>query len=112
MPDDAIVERLTQVRGIGRWTSEMFLIFRLGRPDVLPADDYGVRKGFQVAFRKRELPSRKQIEDARRSLEALPHGGELVSVARRGAGEEIVRRRRQSAGGLFAYSLGAMGKPP
>ena len=62
MPDDAIVERLTQVRGIGRWTSEMFLIFRLGRPDVLPADDYGVRKGFQVAFRKRELPSRKQIE--------------------------------------------------
>jgi 3-methyladenine DNA glycosylase/8-oxoguanine DNA glycosylase len=40
----------------------MFLIFRLGRPDVLPADDYGVRKGFQVAFRKRELPSRPQIE--------------------------------------------------
>ena len=40
----------------------MFLIFRLGRPDVLPADDYGVRKGFQVAFRKRELPSRSQIE--------------------------------------------------
>jgi 3-methyladenine DNA glycosylase/8-oxoguanine DNA glycosylase len=63
MPDDAIVERLTQVRGIGRWTSEMFLIFRLGRPDVLPADDYGVRKGFQLAFRKRELPSRKQIEE-------------------------------------------------
>jgi 3-methyladenine DNA glycosylase/8-oxoguanine DNA glycosylase len=41
----------------------MFLIFRLGRPDVLPADDYGVRKGFQLAFRKRELPSRKQIEE-------------------------------------------------
>jgi 3-methyladenine DNA glycosylase/8-oxoguanine DNA glycosylase len=62
MPDDAIVERLTQVRGIGRWTSEMFLIFRLGRPDVLPADDYGVRKGFQLAYRKRSLPTRQQLE--------------------------------------------------
>ena len=62
MPDDAVIERLTQVRGIGRWTAEMFLIFRLGRPDVLPADDYGVRKGFSVALRKRELPARKQLE--------------------------------------------------
>jgi len=62
MPDEAIIERLTQVRGIGRWTAEMFLIFRLGRPDVLPADDYGVRKGFSVVLRKRELPARKQLE--------------------------------------------------
>jgi 3-methyladenine DNA glycosylase/8-oxoguanine DNA glycosylase len=62
MPDEAVIERLTQVRGIGRWTAEMFLIFRLGRPDVLPADDYGVRKGFSVALRKRELPARKQLE--------------------------------------------------
>jgi 3-methyladenine DNA glycosylase/8-oxoguanine DNA glycosylase len=55
--DDAeIVERLTAVRGVGPWTVEMLLIFRLGRPDVLPATDYGVRKGFQVAFRKREIP--------------------------------------------------------
>jgi O-6-methylguanine DNA methyltransferase len=62
MDDDAIVERLTQVRGIGRWTVEMLLIFRLGRPDVLPADDYGIRKGFARVFRRRELPSRKDIE--------------------------------------------------
>jgi len=62
MPDEAVIERLTQVRGIGRWTAEMFLIFRLGRADVLPADDYGVRKGFSLAFRKRELPARKQLE--------------------------------------------------
>jgi methylated-DNA-[protein]-cysteine S-methyltransferase len=62
MPDDEIVERLTAVRGIGRWTVEMLLIFRLGRPDVLPADDYGIRKGFAVAFRKRELPGRKDLE--------------------------------------------------
>ena len=50
MSDDAIVEHLVQVRGIGRWTVEMLLIFRLGRPDVLPVDDYGVRKGFALTF--------------------------------------------------------------
>jgi len=44
------------VRGIGRWTVEMLLMFRLGRPDVLPVDDYGVRKGFEVGFRKRRPP--------------------------------------------------------
>jgi methylated-DNA-[protein]-cysteine S-methyltransferase len=62
LDDDAIVERLTQVRGIGRWTVEMLLIFRLGRADVLPVDDYGVRKGFAVAFRKRELPTAAELE--------------------------------------------------
>jgi DNA-3-methyladenine glycosylase II len=50
MPDDEIIERLTVVRGIGRWTVEMLLIFRLGRPDVLPLSDYGVRKGFLLTF--------------------------------------------------------------
>ena len=62
MEDEAIVERLTEVRGIGRWTVEMLLIFRLGRPDVLPADDYGIRKGFAIAFKKRELPAREDLE--------------------------------------------------
>lgn len=62
MEDEAIVERLTQVRGIGRWTVEMLLIFRLGRPDVLPADDYGIRKGFAIAFKKRELPAPRDVE--------------------------------------------------
>jgi DNA-3-methyladenine glycosylase II len=50
MPDEDIIEHLTQVRGIGRWTVEMLLIFRLGRPDVLPVSDYGVRKGFALTF--------------------------------------------------------------
>ena len=50
MSDEAIVEHLTQVRGIGRWTVEMMLMFRLGRPDVLPVSDYGVRKGFALTF--------------------------------------------------------------
>jgi methylated-DNA-[protein]-cysteine S-methyltransferase len=57
MRDDELIERLTAVRGIGRWTVEMLLMFRLGRPDVLPVDDYGIRKGFAVAFGKRALPT-------------------------------------------------------
>jgi len=61
MEDDAIVERLTVVRGIGRWTVEMLLIFRLGRPDVLPVDDYGVRKGFARILGKKELPTPKEL---------------------------------------------------
>jgi DNA-3-methyladenine glycosylase II len=52
MPDEAIIEHLTAVRGIGRWTVEMLLIFRLDRPNVLPVDDYGVRKGFALTFGK------------------------------------------------------------
>ena len=50
MSDEAIIEHLTQVRGIGKWTVEMMLMFRLGRPDILPVDDYGVRKGFALTF--------------------------------------------------------------
>ncbi len=62
MDDEAIIERLTEVRGIGRWTAEMLLIFTLGRPDVLPADDYGIRKGFAAAFGRREPPARADVE--------------------------------------------------
>ena len=61
MADETIIERLSEVRGIGRWTAEMLLIFRLGRPDVLPVDDYGVRKGFAIAFDRSELPSPKEL---------------------------------------------------
>jgi 3-methyladenine DNA glycosylase/8-oxoguanine DNA glycosylase len=61
LDDSEIVKRLTLVRGIGRWTVEMLLIFRLGRPDVLPVDDYGVRKGFAVAFGHPELPTPKAL---------------------------------------------------
>lgn len=55
--DDELIERLTAVRGIGPWTVHMFLMFRLGRPDVLPTADLGVRKGFQQLYRKRTLPT-------------------------------------------------------
>ena len=60
MPDADIVERLTEVRGIGSWTVEMLLIFRLGRPDVLPVTDYGIRKGYALTFLK--LPKTRAVE--------------------------------------------------
>ena len=61
MDDEVLIERLTQVRGIGRWTVEMLLISRLGRPDVLPVDDYGIRAGFAAVFKKRALPAPKDL---------------------------------------------------
>jgi DNA-3-methyladenine glycosylase II len=61
MADEEIVERLTLVRGIGRWTVEMLLLFDLGRPDVWPVHDYGVRKGFAKTFGRRKLPTPKQL---------------------------------------------------
>jgi len=61
MSDDEIITRLTAVRGIGRWTVEMLLLFDLGRPDVWPVDDYGVRKGFAKTFGRRKLPTSKQL---------------------------------------------------
>jgi DNA-3-methyladenine glycosylase II len=62
LEDAALVERLIEVRGIGRWSAEMFLMFRLGRPDVLPLDDYSLRKAYATAFRKRALPSPQALE--------------------------------------------------
>jgi DNA-3-methyladenine glycosylase II len=61
MSDEELILRLTEVRGIGRWTVEMLLLFDLGRPDVWPVDDYGVRKGFAKTFGKRKLPTPKQL---------------------------------------------------
>jgi DNA-3-methyladenine glycosylase II len=60
MSDADIVERLTEVRGIGSWTVEMLLIFRLGRPDVLPVTDYGVRKGYALTFMR--LPKSRPVQ--------------------------------------------------
>src|SRR5216684_790055 len=61
MTDEEIIERLITVRGIGRWTVEMLLLFDLGRRDVWPVHDYGVRKGFAKTFGRRKLPSPKQL---------------------------------------------------
>jgi len=61
--DDEVIEALCAVKGIGRWTAEMFLIFRLGRFDVLPVDDYGVRKGVQIAYGLRKLPDARWLKE-------------------------------------------------
>ena len=61
LSDEEIVTRLTECRGVGRWTAEMLLIFKLGRPDVLPVDDFGVRQGFKVAYGLADQPKPKEL---------------------------------------------------
>ena len=61
--DDAeLIERYAAIRGIGRWTVEMLLLFHLGRPDVMPIHDLGVRKGYAITYEREELPKPKQLE--------------------------------------------------
>ena len=64
MPDDEVIQSLIKVRGVGQWTAQMFLIFRLGRPNVLPYDDYGLRRGYTIIYRKKDLPDRTELERA------------------------------------------------
>jgi len=61
LSDDELVKRLVSVRGIGAWTVEMFLIFRLGRPDVLPVHDLGVKKGWAITYGKKHMPKPKEL---------------------------------------------------
>jgi DNA-3-methyladenine glycosylase II len=63
MSDRELVEKLISVRGIGAWTVEMFLIFRLGRPDVLPVHDYGVLKGFALTYGKKRIPTPRELTE-------------------------------------------------
>jgi len=62
MSDEQVIEQLTQIKGIGRWTAEMFLIFSLGRQDVLPVHDLGLRKAVQFAFSLPQLPKPKEVD--------------------------------------------------
>ena len=84
LPDVELIERLTTIRGVGRWTVEMLLIFTLGRPDILPVDDFGVREGYRVlslawtrSRNRRSWP--RSARPGRRSV-----AGRLVSLARLG----------------------------
>jgi 3-methyladenine DNA glycosylase/8-oxoguanine DNA glycosylase len=63
MTDEEIIESLIPIRGVGRWTAEMILIFWLGRPDVLPVHDLGVRRGFSIVYGHDELPSPDKLLD-------------------------------------------------
>src|SRR6201985_819918 len=83
MPDEAIIEHLIQVRGIGRWTVEMLLIFRLGRPDVLPVDDYGIRKGFALTFLGLK-PTQKVTSDLLATREQMERRAEEEGPPRAG----------------------------
>ena len=71
LPDAALIARLTSIRGVGQWTVEMLLIFTLGRPDVLPVDDFGVREGYRVLFGLDEQPKPKVLREL--ALPWSPH---------------------------------------
>ena len=62
LSDEELIERLTTIKGVGRWTVEMLLIFNLGRPDILPVHDLGIRKGFQIVYRKRAMPKPRALD--------------------------------------------------
>ena len=109
MSDTELVERLISVRGIGAWTVEMFLIFRLGRPDVLPIHDYGVQKGFALTYRKRRIPKPKELakfgERWRpyrtvaswymwRAVEAAGKDGRKITKRGKSAKKQVITKRR------------------
>jgi DNA-3-methyladenine glycosylase II len=71
LPDEALIDRLTTLRGVGRWTVEMLLIFTLGRPDVLPVDDYGVREGYRVLYGLDQQPKPRALAEL--GLPWAPH---------------------------------------
>ena len=81
MTDAEIMEGLTSIKAVGRWTMEMLLIATWARPSLLPVHDLGVRKGFQFACRKRKLPEPEQLAWAGR--QCAPHQGGVVVVAGR-----------------------------
>jgi DNA-3-methyladenine glycosylase II len=111
LADAEIIERLTEVRGVGRWTVEMLLIFQLGRPDVLPVDDFGVRSGFRAAYGLARLPRPRALAawgerwKPYRSIAAwylwraleLERAGKLPEPPQRISLPRVRRRRRRAA---------------
>ena len=116
MDDAAIIERLTAVRGVGRWTVEMLLIMRLGRPDVLPLDDLGIRKGFLLLRSTSAVAQRHDLEKrgARwrpyRSVASwylgAPRNSQLYEACHEGRRNRIPRRRRADVGTLAVDERG------
>jgi DNA-3-methyladenine glycosylase II len=121
LSDLEIIDRLTEVRGIGRWTVEMMLMFQLQRPDILPVDDFGVRNGFRLAYRLRGMPRARALAQfgerwkPHRSLAAwylwrandlasvkkLPHGGRppriALQPAPKKAAKKSVKKKKKAA---------------
>lgn len=77
MENEEIIERLVQIYGVGRWTVEMLLIFQLGRLNVWPVDDFGVRKGYQVWKKKKEMPTAKELKLQEKIFAPYPTLGAL-----------------------------------
>ena len=105
VPDDELIARLVTVRGIGRWTAEMYLMFELRRLDVWPVDDLGVRQGYGHHLRSRPGADRKELAAARRALPPVPVGGRplLLGGGRARPGRRHVAalsRRRHGSGSL------------
>ena len=94
MSDEEIIARLVQVRGVGRWTVEMLLIFKLGRPDVFPIDDFGVRNGFRIAHGLAEMPKPKDL--LAHAARWRPHGTTAAWYLWRAA--DAAKEKRPSAG--------------
>lgn len=124
LEDDAIIASLTSVKGVGRWTAQMFLIFRLGRPDVLPETDLGIRKAIQRAYRTRGLPTAARVERVGapwapyrtvaswylwRSLETDGTSATRPG-ARQGGGTATTRARRAPARGSGGTQRGSRGR--
>ena len=82
MSDDEVIAALTQVKGIGRWSAEMFLMFRLHRPDVLPVGDLGIVNAVKNVYRLRKKPDAERIRKIGEAWRPVPLGGVLVSVAK------------------------------
>ncbi|MDI7269679.1 MAG: DNA-3-methyladenine glycosylase, partial [Myxococcota bacterium] len=95
LDDERVVEALTAVDGVGRWTAEMFLIFRLGRADVLPVGDYGLRKAVRRAYGLRTLPSPARLREI--ALRWRPYRSVATWYLWRTAGPVLVGRRRRPA---------------
>ncbi len=107
MADEAIIDRISQVRGIGRWTVEMLLLFRLGRPNVLPVDDLGVRKGVQRLYKLRALPSKDAMRRRARKWEPwcsvaswyMWRCAELPDSKTRSKAKSVARRNKSATAG-------------
>ncbi len=63
LPDEGVIDRITSVKGLGRWSADMFLIFHLGRPDILPVGDLGIRRAVERAYGLEELPDAETLDD-------------------------------------------------
>ena len=133
LSDLQIIERLTEVRGIDRWTVEMMLMFQLQRPDVLPVDDFGVRNGFRLAYRLRGMPTPRALAQfgerwkpyrslgawylwrandlARRQL--LPRGARPPRIAQQAAPRKTAKKasRKKQSGDRVRHRLRARTRP-